>query len=269
MRTYSTLEDALIKGKGTERSFRCPVHDDTHASASVNVNKGVWYCFSCGAKGKVDGYLPDQDVADVRDEVLALLSEEKVIHSEKWLDQFDSGPVHPYWLSRFSEEACREFRLGYDYGKDAPCYPLRDAKRRVLGVVLRNLDGLGPKYKYPYGVDIRDHLFGYEAIHQPVVVLVEGAMDAIAVWEAGYVGLACYGSHLSNKQLRLLQKIDPSLVVLMFDADRAGHAASREAMAALEEVGIPSVRPVWDDVYKDVAEMPVTIRQQVIKMVAP
>lgn len=240
-------------------------------STSTYVAEGLasHNCYACGAKGRVDGYIPDQEGTDVRDEIMELLNEERVTHSEKWLDQFDRGPVHPYWLSRFAEETCREFRLGYDYGQDAPCYPLRDAQRRVLGVVHRNLDGVGPKYHYPRGVDIRHHLFNYEAVHQPVVVLVEGAMDAIAVWEAGYVGLACFGSHLSDHQVRLLQKIDPSLVVLMFDADRSGHAAARDAAASLEAVGISSVRPIWDDVYNDVAEMPITIRQQVLRTLAP
>ena len=37
-----------------ERSWKCPVHDDTHASASINTNTGLWTCFACGAGG--DGY---------------------------------------------------------------------------------------------------------------------------------------------------------------------------------------------------------------------
>lgn len=32
-------------------SIQCPVHDDSHASASVNTSKGLFNCFACGAKG--------------------------------------------------------------------------------------------------------------------------------------------------------------------------------------------------------------------------
>lgn len=39
-----TLDEALSVGRGTERSFNCPSHEDANASASVNVAKGVWYC---------------------------------------------------------------------------------------------------------------------------------------------------------------------------------------------------------------------------------
>lgn len=34
-----------------ERSQRCPVHDDTVASASINRSKGLIYCHACGFGG--------------------------------------------------------------------------------------------------------------------------------------------------------------------------------------------------------------------------
>lgn len=34
-----------------EHPFKCPVHDDAHASASVNRDKGLWHCHACGAGG--------------------------------------------------------------------------------------------------------------------------------------------------------------------------------------------------------------------------
>ena len=33
------------------RKVHCPVHDDRHASASMDVGKGVFRCFACGAGG--------------------------------------------------------------------------------------------------------------------------------------------------------------------------------------------------------------------------
>lgn len=35
----------------TEQSIRCPVHDDAHASASLNLDKELFNCFACGAGG--------------------------------------------------------------------------------------------------------------------------------------------------------------------------------------------------------------------------
>ena len=34
-----------------ERSIRCPVHDETHPSASINRQKGLFNCHACGASG--------------------------------------------------------------------------------------------------------------------------------------------------------------------------------------------------------------------------
>lgn len=31
--------------------INCPVHDDRHASASVNTSSGLWQCFACQASG--------------------------------------------------------------------------------------------------------------------------------------------------------------------------------------------------------------------------
>lgn len=34
-----------------EKSIFCPVHDDSHKSASVNSDKGVWVCYACHSGG--------------------------------------------------------------------------------------------------------------------------------------------------------------------------------------------------------------------------
>jgi DNA primase len=34
-----------------QRKMRCPVHDDSNPSATVNREKGLWHCFACGAGG--------------------------------------------------------------------------------------------------------------------------------------------------------------------------------------------------------------------------
>ena len=41
----------LTPGRGAERMARCPAHDDTTASFSINVEKAVGHCHSCGLEG--------------------------------------------------------------------------------------------------------------------------------------------------------------------------------------------------------------------------
>ena len=51
-------EDGIdLRGSGTDRSARCPFHDDRTASLSVNVEKNAYLCHACGAKGGMKTYL--------------------------------------------------------------------------------------------------------------------------------------------------------------------------------------------------------------------
>lgn len=267
--SFASLREALLRGKGVERAFRCHVHGDTTASASVNVLKGLWVCYACGAHGKIGEPVEYRDEDLVKD-IAVLLAESKQIYTESWLDQFDAGPIHPYWLTRFTPEACRRFRLGYDHGREKPCYPLRGTGGEVLGVVYRNLDPVGPKYRYPSGVAIREMLFNYTPERRPTVILVEGAMDAVACWEVGHDAFAIYGASLSHAQIRLIERVAPDRVLLAFDADRAGEAAALEAAERFDQRGILTERVRWDgELYKDLAEMPRDTRRKILESVAP
>lgn len=257
------LSEALARGHGKWRSFSCPAHQASHDTARVNVSTGKWVCMSCGAKGSVDGYLPDPD--EELEEILRIIDPPARPRSESWLDVFDSGPVHEYWKSRFSLQTCREFRLGFDAGKGKPCYPVRDPEGRPLGVVLRNLDDPGaPKYRYPVGVSTSKLLFAYERfLTGEVMVLCEGATDVMAAYEAGFLAVGSYGARLYLEQVLLILAAKPSLVVIAYDQDKAGDLGAVQAEAALANVGILAVRPLWDG-YKDLGEMPMATRKKIL-----
>jgi DNA primase len=44
-----------------ERSFRCPSHDDSRPSASVNRSEGVWFCHACGSGGTAAQIVMDKE----------------------------------------------------------------------------------------------------------------------------------------------------------------------------------------------------------------
>lgn len=250
-----TLAEALQYGRGTERPMLCPVHGDTRPSASVNVNKKVWVCYTCGAHGKLTG---DALLMEPDYYVLARELEDSLqakIYPESWLNQFDAGPVHPYWLERFDEHTARAFRLGFDRGRDSVTYPFRDESGRVLGVVRRPLvSGDGPKYLYPRGVDVGSHLFGYRQSARKAVVLVEGALDAVALWRIGIDAWALYGSRLSEAQYQLIERVDPVYIFTAFDNDDAGYGAGRAVERAYPHRGV--ARLTWPRSWgKDVDEI--------------
>jgi DNA primase len=261
-----TLAEALRFGRGIERPFLCPEHGDSRPSASVNIVKGKWYCYTCHAHGSLGGeaLLAEPDYHTMKLWLDKKLEEGRV-YPEAWLSRWDAGDVHPYWEARVGAATARFFRLGYDPDRDAVTYPLRDASGAVLGVVRRALDaeGVGPKYRYPTGVDVGRLLFHYTPDQRDAVVLTEGALDAIALWRSGVDAFAIYGSRLSVAQVRLIDKIDPEYVYTCYDLDDAGWRAHRDTERAFPHRLVS--RLTWPRAWgKDIDEIGATRRKKVV-----
>lgn len=263
-----TLPEALTYGHGVERPFLCPVHGDSRPSASVNTLKGVWVCYTCGAHGGITGEyaLIEPDYAAVK-LWFAQKMEEQRVYPESWLARWDAGPVHDYWLNRVGEDAARAFRLGWDTEQDAGTYPIRDPGGRVLGVVRRPLQaGDGPKYFYPTGVDVGRLLFNYTPTHRSSVVLVEGALDAIALWRSGVDAFAIYGSTLHQDQVALIDRVDPDRIYTCYDNDDAGFKAYVETVRAFPHRLV--TRLTWPASWgKDIDEVGEDRRKKIVSRV--
>lgn len=263
--TVITLAQALSTGHGRERKFTCPVHQDANPSASVNVAKGVWFCYRCHAHGTVSGAVFDDVAAEtVVDSVRDTLADAGRVYPESWLDQYDAGGSSPYWLDRFEPQTVSWFRLGYDAVKDAATYPLRSPAGEVLGVVRRDLTGRRAKYRYPVGVRTTELLFNFAPLAAPRIVLVEGATDAMAAWEVGAVAFATFSNLLSRAQLRLLERVDPAQVVIAYDADEAGEAGA-EAAARLLGGRAQVFRARFPHRRKDLAECSPSERREALQ----
>jgi DNA primase len=55
------------KGTGDERSALCPFHDEAKPSFKVNLRKGGFHCFGCGAKGNVLDFVAKLERCDLRE----------------------------------------------------------------------------------------------------------------------------------------------------------------------------------------------------------
>lgn len=288
MPTYRTLEEALTRGRGRERAFRCPVHGDSHASASVNVLKGLWFCYVCGAKGTTDEIIEGDDF-QFGQSVIELLDEtnEVTVYPEQWLDLFHRpGVATPYWRDRFEQRTIDHFRLGYNglrsvngESRPSPCYPLRDPYGRVHGLVYRQLEHQ-PKYVYPPHSKVSDRLYGYTVGRREHVLLVEGACDAMACWEVGHEAWALFGAQISETQIRLLHQAGVQHIGLVMDNDLAGRRAvdgwitdTGKRVVGLEErlaqEGFVTVRVDWSGVEaKDIEEADKKLRTSLLDPLA-
>jgi DNA primase len=132
-------------------------------------------------------------------------------------------------------------RRGNDYFSGRLLFPLADARGRVLGFQARRLredDALRAKYvNSPEGELFRkgDLLYGLHLARTAIsrqerAVVVEGNTDVIALRQAGIEPVvASMGTALTERQLRELGRLTKR-VVLCFDGDAAGEAATLRGM---------------------------------------
>lgn len=237
--TSMSLTEALTSGQGIERPFRCQAHPDTHASASVNILKQVWFCYACHNSGRVDS-----KVAPSEADILAMLAPARAtrIYAERWLEYFGAGY---YWLDRFPRWVCTMLSLGQDPLTDEATFPVRLATGELAGIGRRTPNTEGARYLYPRDWAASATLFGYQNLswqpHDTVIAVVEGAADTAAVLETGCPAVGCYGAGLHYPQAELIARLAPKLIIAACDADEAGakaNAAMVDAFGHLAEVAI-------------------------------
>jgi DNA primase len=132
-------------------------------------------------------------------------------------------------------------RRGGDYFSGRLLFPLTDARGRVLGFQARKLrddDPLRAKYvNSPEGELFRkgDLLYGLDRARAAIAkeeraVVVEGNPDVLALRQAGLEPVvASMGTALTERQLKELGRLAKK-VVLCFDGDAAGEAATLRGM---------------------------------------
>ena len=121
--------------------------------------------------------------------------------------------------------------------------PIRDVRDRVIAFGGRVLDDSKPKYiNSPENIVYSKgrHLFGLNvAKRNPMdkIVIVEGYMDAISLWQRGITNVvASLGTALTEAQGRLLRRY-ANKIIIGYDSDGAGQAATMRGLEILQNLG--------------------------------
>ena len=179
--------DVFYQADGSiEVIARCPFCGDTqkqgHGHLSINVSKGLYYCYRCGAGGKVTE-LPRDVIAQVN-LVVDQADEDRPVQDKKGRDiVYFPGPAlkRPSALDRFHTEMDGEM---YDV------FELRNVFGGRTGVVLRSV---ASKRMYTYGD--RTYLYPGRALVKKlgnecdVFYVVEGPYDVLAPCFVALAGL--------------------------------------------------------------------------------
>jgi DNA primase len=142
-------------------------------------------------------------------------------------------------------------------------FPIRDERGQVLGFGGRALGEARPKYLNTPATDAYDKstaLFGIDLAKTAIaqarqVVVVEGYFDVVAAHAAGIQQtVASSGTALTERQVQLLAR-HTRAVVLCFDADDAGQAATRKAVDLIAAEGLEGRVCVMPGTAKDPDEL--------------
>ncbi len=128
--TYITLEPS-----GTQFKARCPFHNEKTASFSVSPERGLYYCFGCGAKGDVINFVQQFEGLDFKGTLKVLADRAGIVMTtqntkveptdsvfaameaatKKYQDVLKHAPDALQYLFKrgLTQESIDQFRIGY------------------------------------------------------------------------------------------------------------------------------------------------------------
>jgi len=252
-----------IKGyvAGKELRATCPIHHDTNPSFSLNIYNGLWKCFaSCGSGDfirlvelvlncgpqEAHSWLQAGSATSVDQldkSLAAKLSPTDPlpkIHDDSWQAIYASTTADfmPEWfLARgFSWETIWKWGLHYEKTVDAVIIPVI-WENQVLGTITRNTSEYLPKYQNSSGLPKSRLVFGEIKRSTQEIILVEGVLDAIWLWQLGYNAVSILGTSLSEEQIHILEKYRFGEIILALDNDEPGRLGSIQALGKLTKAG--------------------------------
>jgi len=132
----------------------------------------------------------------------------------------------------------------YDRFRGRIMFPIYNVTKNIIGFGGRAIDGSNPKYLNSPETALfskRSNLYALSLAkrnNNDQMIIVEGYMDCISLHQYGFKRtVASLGTALSKEQARLLKKYTKG-VILAYDADEAGQAATLRGMDILAEEGL-------------------------------
>ncbi len=133
----------------------------------------------------------------------------------------------------------------YDRFRNRIIFPISDVKNRVLAFGARALDDSLPKYINSPETEVYikgRHLYGLNFSIQAVkekdfCIIVEGYLDFLLPYQSGIKNIAAsLGTSLTELQVRLIKRYSKN-VVMVYDGDQAGEAASLRGLDLFVQEG--------------------------------
>lgn len=172
-----------------------------------------------------------------------------------WNDNDSWAPLRGLLDRGFTKETLQEFDIGYSTKRRRITIPVFDEDNIFVGFSGRATEpGQQPKY-WDKGLPKKFILFNLLRAQGEEVIIVEGPLDAMRVYQAGYPSVvATFGGFFSFEQCKKLTARFRS-VILMTDSDDAGQALAEQIAEAVTKVGKTVYYIEYPEGIKDPGEM--------------
>ena len=166
------------------------------------------------------------------------------INPEKFRDSDEEHgyPARLYLQGRgITQEAYEYFRMGFSPAKRMLVIPVFEPRGGLVGVIGREIES--KRYQYSTGLGRGQLVWNLNnAKRHDAVILTEGALDAVYVWQAGYENVgAVFGSSISPNQWRELRRYFTE-IICFFDNDEAGQGLTDSIIRDISDLAVSTVR---------------------------
>jgi DNA primase len=247
-------------GGGAQRMALRPFHADKTPSCSIHLERNVFHCFGCGAKGSVLDFvarIENVSLSDAATRVAWICGLRINARAPRAIGDAGRGgsahdiarplqplsfrlkldPTHPYLSARgISPELATKLGVGYcscgTTMQGLICIPIHDERGVLVAYAGRWASDEIPegiaKYHLPRGFQKRRILFGlYQVTGAEHLILVEGYWSVFRLHTLDLPAVALMGRTLSTEQETLLKESGVRMLTLLFDGDRPGREATR------------------------------------------
>lgn len=256
-----------IKGtlRGEEYRARCPLHDDSNPSFSVNTESGVWICFSkCGSGTFIElveqvlgcNYQEAREwvesngsrvtttrlIGSLQNQLFPVI-EAADTSVPGWVTAYESmtNEFMPQWLldRGFTWRTINHWNLRYSPILDAVTIPVY-WEEKLVGTITRNKNPNLPKYQNSPGLPRTEFLFGEISSSHRDIIICEGALDLLWLWQNGFNAMGLLGNELSLRQVQLLTNYRFGEVILALDNDEGGRYGKKKIIPQLSKHWLPT-----------------------------
>ena len=179
---------------------------------------------------------------DIAELWLAKKDKPQEINKKDFEDCFHAVPKYIIEKRGISIETCRAWGVGYwKRGKQGVFFPIYDSDKRFVGYTIRWIfpKDDAPSYFHMPGLKRNKILYGENMIDEKrsdKYVIVEGPIDALKVWQAGYNALSPIGGSFSDGHVSKILLLARNLSgFVMGDGDKAGRELSNDVYNRLSD----------------------------------